>query len=97
LALRPPRSTATRSPSASSRISLGYQIRPSTVWTILHAAGISPAPRRAEPSWHEFLRAQAQAILACDLSHQETITLRRLHAFFVIEHATREYCGPCRP
>ena len=68
---------------------LGYRIGASTVWTILHNAGIDPAPRRAGPSWTEFLRAQAHAILACDLLHLETITLRRLYAFFVIEHATR--------
>ena len=68
---------------------LGYQIGASTVWTILQRAGIDPAPRRAGPSWAEFLRAQAQAILACDLFHLDTITLHRLYAFFVIEHATR--------
>ena len=69
--------------------SLGYRIGASTVWTILHHAGIDPAPRRAGPSWREFLHAQAHAILACDLLHLETITLRQLYAFFVIEHATR--------
>jgi putative transposase len=68
---------------------LGYKIGASTVWTILHAAGIDPAPHRAGPSWREFLHVQADAILACDLFHLETITLRRLYAFFVIEHATR--------
>ena len=68
---------------------LGYQIGASTVWTILHAAGFDPAPHRAGPSWAEFLRAQAHAILACDLFHLDTITLHRLYAFFVIEHATR--------
>ena len=68
---------------------LSYQIGASTVWKILHAAGIDPSPRRAGPSWSEFLRAQAQAILACDLFHLDTITLHRLYAFFVIEHATR--------
>ena len=68
---------------------LGYQIGASTVWKILHSAGIDPSPRRAGPSWTEFLRAQAHAILACDLFHLDTIALRRLYAFFVIEHATR--------
>ena len=68
---------------------LGYRIGASTVWKMLHTAGIDPAPRRAGPSWAEFLRTQTQAILACDLLHLDTITLRRLYAFFVIEHATR--------
>jgi len=68
---------------------LGYQIGASTVWTILHRAGIDPSPRRAGPTWPQFLRAQARAILACDLLHLDTIALHRLYAFFVIEHATR--------
>jgi len=62
---------------------LGYQIGASTVWKILNTAGIDPAPRRAGPT------AQAQAILACDLFHVDTITLHRLYVFFVIEHASR--------
>jgi hypothetical protein len=68
---------------------LGYQIGASTVWNILHTAGFDPSTRRAGPSWTEFLRAQAHAILACDLFHLDTISVRRLYAFFVIEHATR--------
>jgi transposase InsO family protein len=68
---------------------LGYQIGASTVWTILHRAGIDPSPRRAGPTWPQFLRAQARAILACDVFHLDTITMHRLYAFFVIEHATR--------
>jgi hypothetical protein len=46
---------------------LGYQIGASTVWNILHTACIDPSPRRAGPGWAQFLRAQAHAILACDL------------------------------
>jgi hypothetical protein len=70
-------------------VGLGYQVGASTVWKILHAAGIDPSPRRTGPTWSQFLHAQAQAILACDLFHLDTITLQRLYAFFVIEHATR--------
>jgi hypothetical protein len=68
---------------------LGYSIGASTVWKILHAAGIDPATRRAGPTWAQFLHLQAQAVLACDLFHLDTISLNRLYAFFVIEHATR--------
>ena len=53
----------------------GYRIGASTVWTILHNAGIDPSPRRAGPTWPQFLRAQAHAILACDLFHLDTLTL----------------------
>ena len=68
---------------------LGYRIGASTVWKILNNAGIDPSTRRAGPSWTEFRRAQAHAILACDFFHLDTITLRQLYAFFVIEHTSR--------
>jgi hypothetical protein len=70
-------------------VGLGYRIGASTVWNILHSAGIDPSPRRAGPTWRQFLQAQAHVILACDLFHLDTITLHRLYAFFAIEHATR--------
>ena len=38
---------------------LGVTVAPSTVWEILRAAGINPAPRRSGPSWRQFLHAQA--------------------------------------
>ena len=68
---------------------LGYRIGASTVWKILRSAGIEPSPRRTGPTWAQFLRAQAHGILACDLFQLDTITLHRLYAFFVVEHATR--------
>jgi transposase len=57
---------------------LGYAIAASTVWEILHAAGIDPAPRRVGPTWRQFLAAQAHAILACDFLVVETVLLKRL-------------------
>jgi putative transposase len=68
---------------------LGCRIGASTVWKILTAAGIDPAPRRAGPTWAQFLHAQAHAILACDPFQCATINLHQLYALFVIEHATR--------
>ena len=66
---------------------LGVAVAPSTVWEILHAAGIDPAPRRSGPGWRQFLRAQAAGIVAVDFLHVDTVLLRRLYVF--IEHGTR--------
>jgi putative transposase len=52
---------------------LGYRIGASTVWKILRSAGIDPSTRRSGPTWTAFLRAQAQAILACDLFHLDEV------------------------
>ncbi len=67
---------------------LGYAIAASTVWEILHAAGIGPAPRRAGPAWRQFLTAQAHAIIACDFLIVETVLLQRLYVLVFIEHGT---------
>jgi transposase len=68
---------------------LGVTVAPSTVWEILHAAGIDPAPRRPGPSWRQFLHAQAAGIMAVDFLHVDTVLLRRLHVLVFIEHGTR--------
>jgi putative transposase len=70
-------------------IRLGHQIAASTVWQILHDAGIGPAPRRSGPTWKQFLAAQARGIIAADFVHVDTVLLRRLYALIVIEHGTR--------
>jgi len=73
---------------------LGITIAPSTVWKILHAAGIDPAPRRSGPTWRQFLRAQAVGILAVDFLHVDTVLLNRLYVLVFIEHGTRRmYLG----
>jgi len=68
---------------------LGRKVGAATVWRILHKAGIDPVPRRSGPSWSQFLRTQAEGILACDFFHADTITLTRLYCFAVVEHASR--------
>src|SRR6266704_5467609 len=68
---------------------LGYTVVPSTVWLVLHRAGIDPAPRRAGLTWRQFLSAQAQGILACGCSHVDTVLLRRLYVLFVMEISSR--------
>jgi transposase InsO family protein len=68
---------------------LGCSIAASTVWEILHAAGVSPAPRRSGPTWRQFLIAQAHAIIACDFLVVETVLLKRLYVLVFIEHGTR--------
>jgi putative transposase len=70
-------------------LKLGIAVAPSTVWEILHAAGIDPAPRRSGPTWRQFLHAQAAGILAVDFLHMDTVLLRRLHVLVFIEHGTR--------
>jgi transposase InsO family protein len=68
---------------------LGFAVAPSTVWEILHDAGIDPAPRRAGPTWWQFLAAQAAGILAVDFLHVDTVLLKRLYVLVFVEHGTR--------
>jgi putative transposase len=68
---------------------LGVKVAASTVWEILHDAGIDPAPERSSTTWADFLRFQAEALLACDFFETVTLSGARLHALAVIEHASR--------
>jgi hypothetical protein len=45
---------------------------------ILVAVGLGPAPRRASPTWRQFLSAPAAGILACDFLHVDTVQPGRL-------------------
>jgi putative transposase len=57
---------------------------------VLRRLRIPPAPQRGHVTWRQFLRAQAETMLVCDLFHVDcAVTLRRLHVFFVIEVGTR--------
>jgi len=51
---------------AGELLKLGVRISPSTVRRLILSAGLKPAPRRAGPSWRDFLRQQAASMIACD-------------------------------
>jgi putative transposase len=70
-------------------VGLGYRVAAATVWNVLRRARLDPAPRRTGPSCSEFCRAQAKTMLACDFFTVDTVLLRRVYVFFVLEVGTR--------
>jgi hypothetical protein len=57
---------------------LGIRVSATTIAMLLRSHGIGPTPRRGL-TWNEFLKAQAQGIIACD--------------FFTVETALLKTCG----
>jgi transposase InsO family protein len=68
---------------------LGVPVSKTSVATVLRRHGLRPAPRRQGPSWSEFLRAQAEVILATDFFSLDSVLLRRYYVLFVIEVQSR--------
>ena len=68
---------------------LGVTMAASTAWEILNKAGVDPAPRRTGPTWPQFLRSQAEAILACDFFTVGLLDGTQAYVLAVIEHAIR--------
>jgi len=68
---------------------LGITVAASTVWQILKDTGIDPASDRTSTTWADFLRSQAEALLACDFFEVPTLSGARLYVLAVIEHTTR--------
>jgi putative transposase len=77
---------------------LGLRASATSVRSVLKRHGIPPAPRRADPSWRAFLRAQAASMIACDFFTVDTVGLRRLYVLFFIElHSRRVFLAGCTP
>ncbi len=68
---------------------LGVKVAASTVWEILKASGIDPGRRQTGLAWSQFLRSQAEAILACDFFTVDLLDGTQAYVLAVIEHATR--------
>ncbi len=64
---------------------LGFAVSATTVRNLLREAGVGPAGERAGLGWCEFLRAQAQSMIAVDFFTVETVWLQRLYVLFFIE------------
>src|SRR5450631_1473616 len=67
---------------------LGVKIAASTAWEILKNAGINPVPRRTGPTWSQFLRSQAEAILACDFFTVDLLDGTQAYVVAEIAHTT---------
>jgi len=69
---------------------LGHRVSRATIQRLLRHRRIPPARQRAKATWRQFLRTQADTILACDFLHVDcAVTLTRVYVFFMIEVGTR--------
>jgi transposase InsO family protein len=68
---------------------LGVVVSANTVKNVLRNARVGPAGKRQGPSWREFLRAQANGIIAVDFFTVDTAWLQRLYVLFFIEIGSR--------
>jgi len=69
---------------------LGIKLSKGAIAKILKSAGFDPAKVDTGPTWLEFLRLQSPRYFACDFFTVETLNLKTLYVFFIIDVATRE-------
>jgi putative transposase len=76
------------------RLGLGIRSGATPIRRLLRARGLGPAPRRSRPTWSQFLRAQAEGIVASDFFTVET--LRPEDALRAVLHRARHPARPAR-
>ena len=70
-------------------LKLGYRVSNSTIRKILRRHRLGPAPRRTGPTWSQFLRAHARAVLACDFLTVDSVRLGVLYVLVFLEIGSR--------
>jgi hypothetical protein len=71
-------------------LKLGIQVSQTTIRNVLDHNGIVPAPvRHGSIGWRQLMSHYKEQILACDFFTVETIWLKTLYVFFIIELGTR--------
>jgi putative transposase len=68
---------------------LGIVVSATTVRKLLKQARLGPVRDHTGLPWRDFLRAQAQSMLAVDFFTVETVSLQRLYVLFFIEVGSR--------
>ena len=69
---------------------LGIKLCKRTVSNILKEYGFDLGKKITSYSWFKFLKSQGKRFMACDFFTVETMFLKRLYVFFVIDTETRE-------
>lgn len=70
-------------------LKLGIKVSASAIRMLLRRYRVPPAPRRNGPTWREFIRAHAAAIIAADFFTIESVFLRTIYVVVFIELGSR--------
>jgi putative transposase len=68
---------------------LGIKLCKRTISKILKEYGFDPCKKITSYSWFKFLKSQGKRFFACDFFTIETILMKRLYVFFIIDTETR--------
>ena len=70
-------------------LKLGIKVSATAIRMLLRQHRIPPAPRRSGPTWRQFIRSHASAIVAADFFTIETVFLQTLYVIVFIELGSR--------